>query len=127
MKHIVRILALTAALGLAGCSWSFNPLATFTNPVNTTRLYQAELAFDAQLKTFNELKDLCAKRVLPSTCRTYVIKGQQIIVKEAAADAAARRFVDTNPTLDATNVVQAVTGLVSDFTATVNKLSATRS
>ena len=125
MKIFLRTLALTAILGLAACG--INPLASVTNPVNTTKLYQAELVFDGSLKTFNELKGLCAKRVLPSACRTYVTKGQGIIVKEAAADAAARRFVDTNPTLDATNVVQAVTGLVSDFTATVNKLSAIRS
>ena len=127
MKNAIRALALVAALGLAGCSWSINPLASVTNPVNTTNLYQAELVFDGSLKTFNELKGLCANRVLPSTCRRYVLQGQPLIIKIAAADAAARRFVDNNPTLDATNVVQAVTGLVSNFKTTVDNLSATRS
>ena len=89
MKNILRVLALTAALGLAGCSWSINPLASITNPVNTTKLYQAELVFDGSLKTFNELKGLCANRVLPSTCRRYVLQGQPLIIKIAAADAAA--------------------------------------
>lgn len=111
------------SLSLAGC---FIPLATVTNPVNTTRLYQAELVFDGTLKTFNELKGLCVKRVLPSTCRTYVVQGQKLIVKASAADVAARNFVDKNPTLDATNVVQAFTGLVSDFNTTVTALSATQ-
>lgn len=118
-----RLIVLAVALLLAGC---FNPLSTVTNPVNATKLYQAELVFDGALKTFNELKSLCANRILPPTCRTYVVKGQGLIVKIAAADNAARNFVDENPTLDATNVVQAFTGLVSDFSATVTNLSATK-
>ena len=71
MKNAIRALALVAALGLAGCSWSINPLASVTNPVNTTNLYQAELVFDGSLKTFNELKGLCANRVLPWSMRPW--------------------------------------------------------
>lgn len=122
-KVPVIVAVLFAASTLAGC---VNPLATVTNPVSTTNLYQAELVFDASLKTFNELKGLCAARVLPSTCRTYVVSGQRLIVKIAAADASARDFVDKNPTLNATNVVQAFTGLVSNFNTTVDSLSATK-
>lgn len=123
MKHALRFLALTAILGLTACA-GINPLASVTNPVNTTKLYQAELVYDGTLKTFNKYKDLCVRRVIGSACRTYVIRGQGIIRKADAADIAARNFVDKNPTLDATNVVQAFTGLVSDFTGTVDKLSA---
>jgi len=123
MKNIIRAFALGAVLLLAACA-NFNPLASVTNPVNTTRLYQAELVFSASLKTFNTYKDLCVRRVIASTCRTYVVQGQGLIRKASAADVAARNFVDKNPTLDATNVVQAFTGLVSDFTGTVDKLSA---
>jgi hypothetical protein len=117
------LLAAVLAFGIGACS--FNPLATVTNPVNTTRLYQAELVFAGSLKTFNTLKGLCAQRALPPKCRTYVLQGQPLIGKIYAADKAARNFVDNNPTLDATNVVQAVTGLVSDFDATVIALSQT--
>ena len=120
MKKLIVILALF----LGACA---NPLASVTNPVNTTTLYQAELVFDASVKTFNELKDLCANRVLPRVCRAYVVKGQALIVKAYAADIAARVFVNKNPALDATNVVQAFTGLVSNFKATVDNLSATKS
>ena len=122
MKHIIRVIALTAILGLAACG--INPLSSVTNPINTTKLYQAELVFDAALKSFNKYKDLCARRVIASQCRTYVIEGQGIIPKASAADIAARNFVDRYPTLDATNVVQAFTGLVSTFTGTVDKLGA---
>ena len=120
-----KLLPFLSALGLVGCT-VINPLASVTNPINTTNLYQGELAFDAGLKTFNSLKGLCAQRVLPSTCRTYVISGQRLIRKIAAADVAARSFVDNNPTLDATNVVQAFTGLVSNFNTTVDALGATK-
>lgn len=120
-----RFLAV-ALLGLSLGACAVNPLASVTNPINTTRLYQAELVFSGSLKTFNELKRLCAERVLPPKCRTYVKQGQQIIVKAAAADQAARKFVDQNPTLDATNVVSAFTGIVSNFNATVTSLSATK-
>lgn len=122
MKNSIRAIALTALLGLAACG--INLLASATNPVNTTKLYQAELVFSASIKTFNKYKDLCARRVIASTCWTYVVEGQGIIRKASAADIAARNFVDKYPTLDATNVVQSFTGLVSDFTGTVDKLSA---
>lgn len=118
-----RILVLSLLFTLGAC---VNPLASVKNPVSTTNLYEAELVFDASLKTFNELKGLCANRTLPPACRTYVVKGQGLIVKAAAADVAARNFVKNNPTLDATNVIQAFTGIVSNFNTTVSTLSATK-
>lgn len=118
-----RLIALSLLLTLGAC---VNPFASVNNPVSTTNLYQAELVFDASLKTFNELKGLCVNRALPPVCRTYVVKGQALIVKAAAADVAARNFVNNNPTLDATNVVQAFTGIVSNFNTTVTSLSATK-
>jgi len=120
-----RLLPIIFAFALAGCT-AVNPLASVTNPVNTTNLYQGELVFDATLKTFNELKGLCVSRVLPSKCRTYVVQGQGYIRKAYAADIAARKFVTNNPTLDATNVVQAFVGIVSNFKSTVDSLSATK-
>ena len=121
-----RLIPIALALCLGACT-TVNPLASVTNPINVTQLYQAELVFDASLKSFNELKGLCASRVLPPKCRTYVVSGQRLITKIAAADVAARNFVDQNPTLSATNVVQAFTGLVGNFTTTVDALSATKS
>jgi len=116
MKRIILIAAL--ALGLAGCANGFNPFASYSNPITTSNLYEGELAFDASLKTFNALKDLCARRVIPSKCRTYVIQAQDLIRRAADADNAARDFVTKYPTLDSTNVVQAFTGLVAQFKAT---------
>ena len=78
------------------------------------------------MKTFNTLKGMCARRVLPPVCRTYVNNGRDIIINANAADKAAQRFVDNNPTLDATNVVQAFTGLVNDFQNNLTGLSALR-
>lgn len=117
---IKRLIAVSLLLTLTAC---INPLAAVSNPINTTNLYQGELVFDASLKVFNKGKDLCARRVIAPVCRTYVIKGQKLIIQIASADQAAREFVDNNPTLDATNVVQAFTGLVSKFDATATSLS----
>jgi hypothetical protein len=121
-----RIIPIVLALALAGCA-GLNPFSPVKNPVSATNLYEAELVFDGTLKTFIELKGLCVNRALPSVCRTYVKTGQGYIVNAYAADKAARSFIAYNPTLDATNVVQAFTGIVSNFQATVNSLSATKS
>lgn len=121
MKNILA--ALVIGLAVAGCT-VVNPFQSTTNPVTATNLYEGELAFDASLKTFNTLKGLCNQRVLPPVCRTYVKQGQKIIIQVYAADKAARNFVRDNPTLDATSVVGAFTGLVSSFKDTVTQLSA---
>lgn len=123
MKKIIIVSALALALG--GCTVGFNPFASVKN-VSVTNLYEAELAFDGSIKTFNELKGLCARRALPPVCRTYVKQGQTVIKNAYAADVAARSFIKNNPTLDATNVVQAFTGLVSNFQGTVASLSASK-
>lgn len=120
-----RFIALCGALALSACA-SFNPLASVNNPISGTNLYEGELLFDGSVKTFNELKTLCANRVLPPACRTYVVKGQGLIRQAYAADKAARTFIVNNPKLDATNVVQAFTGLVSDFKSNLDALSATK-
>lgn len=117
-----KLLPFLLALGLAGCG--FNPLSTVTNPVNTTNLYQGELVFDGALKTFNAGKDLCVRRIISSTCRTYVVKGQKMIVQIAAADQSARKLVDSGTTtINVTNAVQTFVGLVSTFDATAVSLS----
>jgi hypothetical protein len=121
MKRAILILALS--IGLGACN-TFNPFQTVQNPVSATNLYEAELIYSATIKTFNELKSWCASRVLPPACRTYVKKGQGYIVRADAARRSAEYFVDNNPTLDATNVVRAFTGVVSQFKTTVDALSA---
>ncbi len=122
MKRIGIILF---ALTLSACG-TVNPFQSVTNPISGTNLYEAELVFDASVKTFNELRGLCARRVLRPTCRTYVVQGQNIIRNAYAADLSARNFVKNNPTIDATNVIQAFVGIVSDFKNTVAVLSATK-
>src|ERR1017187_8469451 len=109
-------------ISLMSCANGVGIFSQVKNPVSANTLYEAELVFDASLKTFNELKRLCGNRVLPPVCRTYVTVGQTYIIKASAADKAARSFVANNPTLDATNVVQAFTGLVTNFQSTVSAL-----
>lgn len=122
MKRILAVSLL--ALNVAGCGAGFpNPFTKVANPVSPTNLYEAQLVFDGSVKTFNELKSLCAAKALPPACRTYVNQGRSIIIQAYAADKAAEQFIAQNPTLDATNVVQAFTGLVSSFKGTVNSLS----
>ena len=120
-----QIIALSVALTVSGCA-GFNPFASAPNPISNTNLYQAELVFDGAIKTFNELKSLCANRTLPPSCRTYVVQGQKIIIKARDADLAAREFVAKNPTIDATTVVSTFTSLVGQFNSTVTNLSATK-
>lgn len=119
------IVAAFIALSLSACA-SDGGLILVKNPVSNVNLYEAELVFDAAIKSFVELRGLCVSRTLPPACRTYVKAGQGIITKAAAADIAARNFVANNPTLDATNVIGAFTGLLSDFQNTVTALSATK-
>ena len=63
---------------------------------------------------------------LAVTRTTPVLPADTQIVKAYAADKAAREFVANNPTLDATNAVQAFTGIVSTFKTNVDNLSATK-
>lgn len=115
MKRIA--LALVIAFGLAACDPITipNPFQTYQNPISASNLYEANLAYDAALKAFNKMKSLCARRVIPNTCRTYVIKGQQIIPQAENARKTARDFIRNNPTLDATSLVRAFTGLVGNL------------
>lgn len=124
MKKIVGVLVLS--LSIAGCAQLKEAFTPQTNPLNTTNLYEGELVFDGSVKTFNTLKGLCVRRVLPPVCRAYVLKGQNIIRNANAADKAAQQFVVANPTLDATNVIQAFNGLVTDFKTNLDNLSATK-
>lgn len=107
-------LALVISLGVAACDpiTIQNPFPSVQNPVTASNLYEANLAYDAALKAFNKMKSLCARRVIPNTCRTYVIKGQEIIPQAESARRTARDFIRANPTLNATSLVSAFTTLV---------------
>ncbi len=124
MKKIIAILALT--LTIAGCAELQKALTPRPNPLTATNLYEAELVFDGSVKTFNALKGLCARRALPPACRTYVNKGIVIIANADAADKTAQKFVKDNPTVDATTVIQAFTGLANDFENNLNNLKSTK-
>lgn len=116
----MRNLVIGLALLVAACG----TLPSVRNPITNTNLYQAELVFDGAVKSFVELRDLCARRVIPAACRTYVQKGQDIIRRAQAADQAARAFVLNNPTLDPANAVSAFAGLVTALGGTVGNLGA---
>lgn len=114
MRKILTAFAVTASLSLAACDWQ-STQAVFTgvkNPVTASNLYEANLAYDGALKAFNKMKDLCARRVIPNTCRTYVIKGQQVIPQAENARKTAQSFIRNNPTLDASSLVSAFTTLI---------------
>lgn len=115
MKKV--IIAIVFALGVSACDPVTipNPFQTYQNPVTASNLYEANLAYDAALKAFNKMKSLCAQRVIPNSCRTYVLKGQQIIPKAESARKIAQDFIRQNPTLDATSLVKAFTALVGNL------------
>lgn len=110
-------LALVVAFGVTACDPVTipNPFQTYQNPVTASNLYEANLAYDAALKAFNKMKSLCAQRVISNSCRTYVIKGQQIIPKAESARKIAQDFIRQNPTLDASSLVRAFTTLIGNL------------
>lgn len=112
MKKV--ILAIVIAFGISACDPATipNPFFSVQNPVTSTNFYEANLAYDGALKAFNAMKRLCASRSIPSSCRTYVIKGQQIIPQAESARRIARDFIRANPTLNASSLVSAFTTLV---------------
>lgn len=75
------ILALTIALALAGCANIGGYVGIGT--------YDAKLAFDGAVKSFNAYKRLCVAKAIPSGCRAYVAKGQGIIRQAYAYEKAA--------------------------------------
>lgn len=124
MKKILAVIAIT--LSVVGCTQLKEALTPRPNPLTAADLYKVELVFDGSVKTFNALKGLCARRALPPVCRTYVNKGIGIIDKANAADKTAQKFVAENPTVDATTVIGAFTGLANDFESNLSNLSATK-
>ena len=46
--------------------------ACASNPISREALVAAESGYGAALSAFNGYKDLCARRVIPSSCRTVV-------------------------------------------------------
>lgn len=121
MRKILAIILLPLFLG--ACT-TVNPFASVKNPVTAAKLYQAELAYDGALKTFNELKSWCTNRILPPKCRTYVQRGQDYIRQASAARVKAEKFIENNPTLDATSVVEVFSIIVANFGDNTKSLSA---
>ena len=121
MKKI--FFALVAALSVAACDpITFqNPFPSVQNPISASNLYEANLAYDGVLKAFNKMKSLCARRVIPSTCRTYVIKGQQVIPQAEQTRKIATSFIRQNPTLDASSLVRAFTTLIAALQANASQ------
>lgn len=107
-------LALVVALGVTACDPVTvpNPFISVQNPITTRNLYEANLAYSAALKAFNKMKSLCANRVIPPTCRTYVIEGQRVIPQIEQARKTAQDFIRRNPNLNAGSLVDAYTTLV---------------
>ena len=117
MKKFIAVVVV--GLALAGCDpvTLKNPLPSYKNPVSATNLYQANLAYDGALKAFNKMKDLCERRVIPNTCRTYVIGGQRVIPQAEKARKIASDFIRQNPTIDAGALVNAYTLLIGNLEA----------
>lgn len=114
MRKIFTTLAVVGTIGLGACDLQTTK-AVFTgvqNPVTTRNLYEANLAYNGALVAFNKMKDLCVRRVIPNTCRTYVIKGQQVIPQVESARKNAQNFIRQNPRLDASSLVSAYTTLI---------------
>jgi len=124
MKKLLVIVALAISLGGCANGKLVNIFASTPNPVSQTNIDQADLAYDGALKTFNKLKDLCARRVISNKCRPIVKSAQAYIPKIEDARQTAERFIMANPTLDATSVVSAFITLVNKFGTTVANLGA---
>lgn len=110
-----KFLAITViALGISACDPVTipSPFPSAQNPITVRNLYEANLAYDGALKAFNKMKSLCAQRIIPNTCRTYVIEGQRLIPQIEYTRKTAQDFIKRNPTLNAGSLVDAYTTLV---------------
>lgn len=110
-----KLLIITLAFCLTAC-------ATFTNPVNTTRLAQIESAYGIALSgavAYRNLR-LCRRGEVATATnicayRHVIIKLQQadMIAQSALRDA--RIFVQDNPTVSAFDVLRVAQNAVSTF------------
>lgn len=101
------IFAALLALSLTAC-------ATFTNPINRARLDTLDATWGAALAVFNGYKDACAKRLIPSSCRTNVITAQKVVPVVQAKVNSARSFA-LKSSLSTFDLVAVAEGAVADF------------
>lgn len=107
-----RLLPLLLVLALAGC-------ATVRNPVSTTELATIESAYGVALAgavAYRE-RPRCTKTALESVSnlcarRSIVVRLQQADRQAQIAIGKANIFIQNNPTLDASSLLQAARGAV---------------
>ncbi len=139
MKRLLLIPLLFVGLALGGCWQTFEAVTkgittTITNPVVGKNIYQAKLVYASALEISVKYREYCwsqpyavlmADPIAKPICqnrRPTVRRMQQAKVKASAAIRTADNFVRNNPTLNATNAIQAAWTAVTDFqniTATV--------
>ena len=108
-------IVLVAALGVSGCA---------TNPVSREVLVATESAFGASLSAFNGYRDLCARRVIPQTCRTVVQGIQPKIAYAYNALRTARTIYMQGNTVFLPTAMAAAQSAVADLRAATSGLGA---
>lgn len=99
--------ALLLAFSLTAC-------ASIPNPITQSRVDTVVASWGAALAVFNGYKEACAKRLIPSSCRTVVIKTQAVIPTVRAKVNSARDFA-SKPTLSTLDLVGIAETAVGDF------------
>lgn len=105
MKRI--FISALLALSLAAC-------ATIQNPVTQSSIDAVNNSWGVALSLANAYADSCRKRLIPSSCRTVVLKMQQAAPPVQTAVLRARAFAK-NPTISSVDLVQAASNAVNDF------------
>lgn len=126
MKWIGKsIVGITLILMVTSCSWISQK---YQNPVNQNRLVAVESGYGIVLSAALVYKALppCAPSetiTISRLCKDAGVITQLQVAdrKVQAALVAARNFVDKNPTVDASGIIQVVTDAINDFKATMAK------
>ena len=117
MKKITIILAL--AVGLSGCvnGQLINPFATFTNPATKDHLAELEAGYGAAASIALGFRNSCAAGNIPTSinCRSIVKQIQNADNYAYGQIQVARKFIKTNPTLDASALLATAQDAVAAF------------
>lgn len=120
-----KILIIVLALGLSGCgtiNQDFQKVTTAVKSVVTPDNFDSiTLAYYSTLASGNAYRDACERKIINKSCWNIIEKLQPYENKAFNTYMVLKRFVKTNPTLDASGYIQltrdAINALVSNQTA----------
>lgn len=104
---------------LTGCASFNNALnevkTTFSNIVTPSSLDSIESSYGSALAVAVGYRDLCQRKVINKSCWLVIAKIQPYENKAYNAVLVLRKFVKSNPTMDATSFIQLAVDAINAF------------